>query len=63
MKKEFQIIFKIVGVIYLVKFIDIMLFNNVNYRFLIFNIERINGAILNLILCIGFLYIGFKKNE
>jgi hypothetical protein len=63
MKKQLQFIFKIIGVIYVVKFIDSILFYNVDYRFFLFQIDRISYVLISLICSFTFLYFGFKQNK
>ncbi len=61
MKKKIQIIFKIVGILYLIKFIDSALFNDNSYRFLYFNLDRLTYCFVSLIFAFWFLYFGFIK--
>ena len=61
MKKKLQIIFKIVGVLYLIKFIDSLLFNDNSYRFLFFNLDRLTYCFVSLIFAFWFIYFGFIK--
>ena len=61
--KDYNFFFKIIGLINVLKFIDVLFFEQKKYTFLTINMSRELYLFLYLFLAVVFLFGGFKKNK